>query len=135
MKKATALGALVCAIAALTATPAHADKGGLPHHRNAPTGVTSLLSCDGITCTYTVTGIAPSSFVSAKFVYHGDNGQGANTGTSMWPVDALGMFTYTEPESFFTWGNVPGTLESVLTTGESWVAPIVPGSFASTHIG
>lgn len=132
MKKLTALLAAVLCMAAF-ASGASA-KGNLHKPKNAP--VAASFTCDVFLCAYSVPGLTPNSFVSAKFAYVGDNGHGTFVGTSLWPVNSDGVFSYVEPVGFLTLGNLPsaGHIDAHLTVDESWTSATIPNTDASAQV-
>lgn len=93
-------------------------KNGKKH--KAPTANNPSFVCDGTSCTFTVTGLAPSTGFQSSISFSSTTGAGCNTGTSGWRTDANGVYTQVLDESEIKCSLVgSGTVHAWLRSADS----------------
>lgn len=121
---------LLLAVVSLIVVPAASANRG-HHHSVDPT-----FTCDGVTCTYTATGLVPGALYSPRITLTGANGLSRNVGASLSPADSSGTYVFTGTESFMLGqATLPATGSAWLTQDDSsWGSPVVPGTLIPVSV-
>lgn len=113
---------LLLAIALVFVPSAVANNG---HHHQKPSAPDPSFTCNGVTCTFHVTGLAPlTSYQSSIEYVPSDSSQpGCDTGYGNWETDSTGSYTLTDDETNYIGCGVapslPGTVTAWLRSSDS----------------